>query len=64
LIQADTVGMGQAVTDMDVEYAKSKLPNLTHVKMNGLDHGLGLDTWEVPQEIEKEVMKYLEYVRP
>ncbi|MBN2334659.1 alpha/beta hydrolase [Candidatus Bathyarchaeota archaeon] len=64
LLQADTVGMGQAVTDEDVEYAESVLPGLTHAKLAGLDHGMGFDTWKASPALMEELMKYLEYIRP
>ena len=64
ILQADTTGMGQAITDGDIEYAKSVLPDLTHVRLTGIDHGFDLEMWKMPLDLANEVMCYLEYIRP
>jgi len=64
LIQADKVGMGQAITDADVEYAKRVMPSVVHVLAEGLSHELGIEIAYTSPVIMTPIMQYLEYLRP
>jgi pimeloyl-ACP methyl ester carboxylesterase len=64
LIQADKVGMGQAITDVDVEYAKKVMPSVVHVFAEGLSHELGIDIAYTSPAIMMPIMQFLEYLRP
>jgi len=64
LIQADKVGMGQAISDSEVEYAKSVMPNVVHVLAEGLSHGLGIEISETAPVLLTSIMQFLEYLRP
>jgi len=64
LIQADKVGMGQAVTDADVEYAKKAMPSVVHVLAEGLGHGLGIEIAYTSPLLMTPIMQFLEYLRP
>ena len=64
LIQADKVDMGQAVSDEDVEYAKSVMPNVVHVFAEGLSHELGIEIAYTSPVIMTPIMQFLEYLRP
>jgi pimeloyl-ACP methyl ester carboxylesterase len=64
LIQADNVGMGQALSNDEVEYAKSVIPELVHVHTKGISHDLGINIWEVPPTLMSDIMRFLEYLRP
>ena len=64
LIQADKVGIGQAIRDNEVEYARSVMHNVIHVLAEGLDHGLSIGTWETSPTLMSQIMQFLEYLRP
>jgi len=64
LIQADKVGMGRAVSDADVEYVKSVIPQVVHVLAEGLSHELGIDIAYTSPVIMTPIMQFLEYLRP
>jgi len=64
LIQADKVGMGQAVSDADVDYAKRVLPSVVHFFAEGLSHELGIEIAYKSPVIMTPIMQFLEYLRP
>ena len=63
LIQADEVGMGKAMTDKDVDYALSVLPQVSLYRVNGLSHGLGFDGGNFDHQVKDAVMSFAESLR-
>jgi pimeloyl-ACP methyl ester carboxylesterase len=63
LIQADDVGMGHAMTDKDVEYALSILTDVSHVKIEGVWHGLGFEAGHTNPDVMNAIMDFLESIR-
>jgi pimeloyl-ACP methyl ester carboxylesterase len=63
LIQADDEGMGKAMTDEDVEYALSVMPQVSLYKVNGLSHGLGVDGGNFDNQVKEAVMTFSESLR-
>ena len=55
-------GNDQTLPDMDVSYAKSVLPNITHVNFKDHGHYLGLDTGDIKNLLEA-VTSFLESLR-
>jgi pimeloyl-ACP methyl ester carboxylesterase len=50
---------GGMMTDADVEYALDRLPEAYHVQIANVDHGLGIDLWEVAPVL-RAVVAFLE----
>ena len=50
---------GGMMTDADVEYAMGRLPEAYHVQIEDVDHGLGIDLWEVAPVL-RAVSSFLE----
>ena len=59
LIQA---GIGGTLPDSHVEEAKGWFKDLVHIKLGGLDHGLGITKWN-PSEVMRPISYFLESVR-
>jgi pimeloyl-ACP methyl ester carboxylesterase len=58
LLQGDP-SQGGVVSDIDVEYALSLLPDGLHVQLEGTGHDLGLDAWRVAPLL-RALMNFLE----
>jgi pimeloyl-ACP methyl ester carboxylesterase len=50
---------GGLMTNTDVEYAMGRLPEAYHVQIDDVDHGLGIDLWEVAPVL-RAVISFLE----
>ena len=51
-----------AMRDEDVEFVKSHLSQVVHVKLDGIGHGLGLEEWKAKQVISA-MHHFLEAIR-
>jgi pimeloyl-ACP methyl ester carboxylesterase len=58
LIQGDPA-LGGYVTDEDVARIQGLIAESVHVRLDGIGHNLGLDTWEV-RPLLKAIMEFLE----
>jgi len=54
--------MFSAMTDEDVEYVKSNVSNVVNVRLDGVDHGLGLSDWRAEQVVSA-MYYFLESIR-
>ena len=59
LIQA---GIGATLSNSHVDEAKGWFKDLIHIKLDGLDHGLGISNWS-PSEVMRPISYFLESIR-
>jgi pimeloyl-ACP methyl ester carboxylesterase len=63
LIQSDSVGTGSSMTEEDVEYALSVIPEVSYALIEGVGHGLGIVSGNSNPDVLKAIMNFLESFR-